>query len=173
MLFRSIEKEDLEQLRTWRNDPRIYQWCRQVGTISKAQQLNWFEKQAVDPSIIMYAIEEYIIPPVGGAKDQIVGVAGLTSIDHLNSRAEFSLYIGPEFQKSGLGGEALAELLEIGFNDLNLNRIWGETFDKNPAIKLFEKIGMQKEGTRKDFYFKGGVYIDAHLYSINKAEYRA
>ena len=170
MLFRSIEKEDLETLRYWRNDPRIHRWCRQTGLISKAQQLSWFERQANDSSISMYAI---LNTGQDLQTNQLLGVAGLTSIDHLNSRAEFSLYIGPEFQKSGLGGEALAELLEIGFNDLNLNRIWGETFDKNPAIKLFEKIGMQKEGTRKDFYFKGGVYIDAHLYSINKAEYRA
>ena len=99
-------------------------------------------------------------------------MCGLTSIDYINSRAEFSLYIGHSYQRQGFAKDALKALLEVAFNEVNLNGVWGETFEGNHALNLFEKLGMKKEGTRRQFYFKGGKYIDAHLVSITREEWR-
>jgi RimJ/RimL family protein N-acetyltransferase len=110
----------------------------------------------------------YAVTAQGG----IVGVAGLTSIDRLARRAEFSLYIGPEHHGEGYGRKALIALFTKGFRDLGLNLIWGESFDGNPAIRLFESLGMIREGTRRDFYFKDGRFIDAHLFSIRSTEWK-
>ena len=100
-----------------------------------------------------------------------MGVCGFTSIDHFNRRAEFSLYIAKEHQKHGYGAEALRVLFNHGFLDLGFNCIWGETFEGNPATKTFEKIGMKREGTRRQFYFKNGKMIDAHIYSVLGSEW--
>lgn len=153
-----------DKIRAWRNNPAIYSWCRQIGLISDVDQRRWFEKQSLDPSIRMYGVFD-------AGKDKLVGVCGFTSIDHVNRRAEFSLYIGKEMQGNRYGENALKTLFRHGFNDLNLNLIWGETFDGNPASRMFEKIGMVLEGTRRDFYFKSGKFIDAHLYSIRRSEW--
>jgi ribosomal-protein-alanine N-acetyltransferase len=96
-----------------------------------------------------------------------LGVCGLTSMDLINRRAEFSLYIGPEFQGQGFGKNALKTLLAHGFRNYGLNRIWGESFEGNPAIAMFESLGFEPEGIRKEFYFKGGKFIDAYLFSIS------
>lgn len=146
----------------WRNDPAVWRWCRQNTLISDMQQQRWIEAQDLDPRIKMFAVY--------GAGD-LVGVCGLTDIDQVNQRAEFSLYIAPEHQRKGYARKALTILLSHGFFDLNLNCIWGETFDTNPAAKLFEGLGMVKEGTRRDFYFRNGRFIDAHLYSLRRAEW--
>lgn len=154
--------------RAWRNDWRIWQWCRQNDLISDLDQTNWFQRQNADPKIKMYGI---------AAKDPekpekyLVGVAGLTDIDHMNKRAEFSLYIDPDRHGLGLGKATLQVLFDHGFGNLGLNVIYGETFDGNPAAKLFEKIGMVKEGTRRQFYWKDGKYVDAHLYSLTREEW--
>lgn len=155
--LRTIESEDLPKLRAWRNDPKIWRWCRQYDAISEADQKTWFEKQSTDPTIRMYVVE---------AGNESRGVCGLTSVDHVNRRAEFSLYIAPSHQKLGYAEKALQTLCLHGFRNLNLNCIWGESFDGNPAISLFEKLGFQKEGTRREFYFRGGRYIPAHLFSL-------
>jgi hypothetical protein len=110
----------------------------------------------------MYAV----IPNSTPIQTPLVGVCGLTSIDWVNRRAEFSLYIDPDRQKDGLGKAALQTLLHHGFMTLGLNCIWGETFDLNPAAKLFEGLGFIKEGSRRDFYYRDGRFIDAHLYSL-------
>lgn len=158
-----LEPRHLEQARVWRNDWVIWQWCRQSNVISEPDQSDWYDRQRKDSTIKMYAIYPR-------EQERFSGVCGLTSIDALNRRAEFSLYIGPDMQGAGLGKEALKCLLHHGFGNLNLHIIWGETFDGNPAANVFEKLGFKKEGTRRDFYFKNGKYIDAHLFSVKNEE---
>ena len=159
-----LDSEHMETIRAWRNDPAIYKWCRQSDLITDRAQAEWFERQAKDSSIKMYAIHD-------STHLKIVGVCGLTSIDMLCRRAEFSIYIAPEFQKLGIGKKALIQLIHHGFKNLGLNSIWGETFDGNPAAKMFESLGFKKEGTRRAFYFKSGEFIDAHLYSVLESEW--
>lgn len=167
LTLKRIERRNLQLLMHQRNKKEIMRWCRQNKLLSIYDQEKWYEKINTDPSIEMFLIYYN----TSFRENYDVGVCGLTSIDHINRRAEFSLYIYPEKQGKGLGQEALKNLFCFGFNSLNLNIIWGETFDKNPAEKLFTKIGMQKEGTRRQFYYKEGQYIDAHLYSVTRDEF--
>lgn len=146
----------------WRNDPRVFRWTRQNDVLTRQGHQAWYNQQATDPTMKMYGIEK---------EGELIGVCGLTSIDMTNRRAEFSLYIGPEHQGKGYGEAALGTLLDHAFRSVGLNLVWGETFDGNPAAKLFEKLEFVKEGTRREFYFRNGDFIDAHLYSIKSEEW--
>lgn len=165
MILRRLTSNDLELTFDARNDPAVYRWCRQNAPLHWANHLQWFEWQANDPSVSMFAVT---------VNDVLVGVCGLTDIDMVNRRAEFSHYTVPKHQGKGIAKDALAKLFYHGFNDLGLNRIWGETFDGNPAYHLFHRyLGMELEGTRKDFYYNDGRYIDAHLFSISATNFNA
>lgn len=154
---------DLEKLRAWRNHPKIWKWCRQHTLITEVEQSHWYERISTDPSIHMYVIH---------ADGTGVGVCGLTSIDHVHKRAEFSCYVAPEKQGNRYATKALRTLFDHGFYDLNLNVIWGETFDGNPARRIFKnQLQMTHEGTRRSFYFVDGKYLDAHLYSVKRSEW--
>lgn len=159
-----IDYDDQDMLRMWRNDPRIMRWTRQSDIINEQEQMTWYNSLKIDKSKRMYMIRSGGLP---------IGVCGFTSIDMQNQRAEFSLYIEPYSQKKGHATAALKTLFKHGFHNLNFNLIWGETFDKNPAEKLFKKIGMKLEGTRRCFYFKNGKYIDAHIYSLLRSEWKS
>lgn len=162
MKLKRVERENLPKLMAWRNSYGIMCFCRQHKPISSLDQDAWFIKQNNNPATNMFEIHK---------DGNLVGVCGLTDIDLLYRRAEFSIYIGPEFQGKGYSREALDLLFDYGFNTLNLNLIWGETFSNNHAQHLFEKIGMKKEGVRRQFYFKDGRYIDCILYSILRDEW--
>ena len=159
----AISAEHLDAMMDQRNNYEIRRWCRQVGLISEIDQHEWFMAQNDDRTIRMFEVHN----PAG----ELIGICGLTDIDLISRRAEFSLYIFREFQLRGYSCKTLCTLFTFGFREMNLHLIWGETFDRNPAAKVFEKIGMTKEGTRRDFYFKNGEYIDAHLYSIRRSEW--
>lgn len=149
----------------WRNDPRINAWTRQNGVLSHIDMYRWRKKIAKDPTILMFGILN--------EKDEEVGTAGLTDICHIHGKAEFSLLIGPEFHKQGFGKAALIELLKYGFKNLRLNLIFGETFENNPAMKMFLDVGMQEEGRLRKRYFKNGSYVDSYMVSILKEEAEA
>lgn len=153
-----------EIYRKWRNSYAIRSMCRQVGLIGELEQEDWFDRQAKDPSMKMFEINKSFTP---------LGVCGLTSIDLINRRAEFSLYIGGEHQRKGYSKPALMTLLSFGFYELGLNRIWGETFESNYALKIFRSIGMEDEGRRREFYYKNGRFIDCYLVSIGRHDFMA
>jgi UDP-4-amino-4,6-dideoxy-N-acetyl-beta-L-altrosamine N-acetyltransferase len=163
MDMRRIAQSDLLRLFEWRNDPRVFKTCRQREPLHWANHVAWFERQSKDPSMSMFVVL--------GDDGKAVGVTGLTDIDLVNRRAEFSLYIDPDLHGRGLGTRALKTILKYGFSVLGLNLIWGETFAGNSASRTFETLGMVKEGTRRDFYYRCGDYIDAHLYSIRRQEW--
>lgn len=160
----TIDQYALDTLREWRNDTRINRWCRQTGLIDEEQQRAWNARRSQDPSMRMYAVI--------ATENYTVGVCGFTGIDHLNRRAEFSLYIGPEYQGNGHGVGALKTLFTHGFRDLNLNVIWGEMLDTNPAAILFEAVGMTRTGIMPEFYFKEGRYWDAIHYCVKASEWK-
>lgn len=159
----SILPKHVDDLFDWRNDPEIFKWCRQRDLLDYNNHLKWYESLTGNKSIKMYLVRNQ--------SDQPIGVCGLTDIDLYNQRAEFSLYIASIYQKSGLGTDALKLLLYHGFKTYPLNVIWGETFLGNGALTTFKKIGFTIEGTRRDFYFKGGRHIDAILVSIKRNEF--
>lgn len=161
-----IRTQDLETMRRERNSWEIRQWCRQVGLINVEDQEAWHEQILADPSIQMFSVYK------GNSEDTSpLGVCGLTSLNFVSRNAEFSTYIFKNQQNKGYGKKALKTLFCHGFYNLNLHLIWGETFDGNPAALIFDKIGMVHEGIRRQFYFKNGHYLDAHLYSITVNEW--
>lgn len=166
--LKALDSTDIEFARRCRNDWRIIRYCRQRDVISDLDQRDWYERQRLDPTIQMYKVVLAI-----GKFEEAVGVAGFTSISYPNRTAEFSLWIDPERQKMGFGRQALTILCNHGFENLGFNVIWGETFDGNPAGKMFEALGMVKEGTLRQRYWKDGRICDSHIYSLTRDEWKA
>lgn len=161
--LRRLEEDDLPVIFDMRNDARVWRWCRQNAPLHWLKHEDWFEWQAKEKSVSMFAVQS----------STLVGVCGLTDIDLTNRRAEFSLYIDPERQGEGYGKAALRSLLKHGFYDLGLNRIWGETFDSNHAYDIFLRMGFEYEGKRREFYYRNGKFIDCYLVSISREQFDA
>ncbi len=160
-----LDRTHMGLIREWRNDYGVFRWCRQNDLISDSRQTQWYERIQQDPTVKMYM--------VNSPEETPVGVAGLTSLDWANRRAEFSLYIAPSQQRRGYARKALQTLFTHGFYTLGLNCIWGESFDGNPAIGIFEALGMKPEGVRRAFYFREGRFNDAYLFSLLSTEWMA
>ncbi|HRZ15339.1 MAG TPA: GNAT family N-acetyltransferase [Candidatus Omnitrophota bacterium] len=171
VFLRALEREDLPKLRDWRNDPSVRVWCREFMELNMSNQEAWFAKINADPSVKMFAVCSSATDKGIYASD-LIGVCGLTSIDPLCQDAEFSLYIAPDFQRHGYGRDALKTLLEWGFLQANLNRIWGESFEGNPAIPMFMSLGFCIEGFHRSGYFKSGRHVNYYTIALLKEEFK-
>lgn len=160
-----VTEDSLGLLKKMRNEFAIRRWCRQNDLLSDLDQVKWYQKINTDPTCKMYSVS------VNEMLD--VGVVGLTGIDQYNQKAEFSIYINPEKHLNGFGEMALRTLVCHGFGNLNLNRIFGETFSGNPGAKLYDKLGFKFEGILRQSYFKSGQWIDSEYWSILRKDIAA
>ena len=96
----------------------------------------------------------------------LIGAIGLT-IDSRFNRAELGYWTGKPFWNKGYATEAANAVIEFGFADLRLNRMYARHLARNPSSgRVMEKIGMQQEGTARQDMMKWEKYEDMVLYGI-------
>ncbi len=102
-----------------------------------------------------------------------VGLIGLLSIDQKNSKAEYYVMMGnTDFKEKGIAKEASRQIINYGFYELGLNRIYLFTEVKNEiAQKLFERVGFTKEGCLRADLLSHGKFVDRYVYSILKEDW--
>lgn len=87
-------------------------------------------------------------------------------------KGEFGYWVGVPYWGKGYCTEAAKALMEYGFNELDLNRIHGCYFTKNPASgRVMEKLGMSYEGTQIQHTLKWGKFEDLALMGMLKKDW--
>jgi len=109
---------------------------------------------------------ELAVETVG--ENRYVGNAFFRKINLLDRNAEFGVFIGPqELWGKGLGAETARLMIEYGFKEIGLHRIWLIVFAFNErAIRCFEKCGFKREGVFRDALMSGGKFQDIYCMSI-------
>lgn len=86
--------------------------------------------------------------------------------------AEMGYWVGKPYWGQGFGTEAAAAILDFGFNQLNLNRIYAYHLPRNPPSgRIMQKIGMTYEGLLRQASKKGDTFEDLILYAILREDY--
>ena len=122
------------------------------------------EKRFKKGNLVNFAIERL-------SDQALLGAIGLR-LEQEHARAELGFWVGRPYWRQGYCTEAGMELVKHAFTSLKLNRIYAHHFTTNPASgRVLQKIGMQREGTRRKHTLKDGVYLDSEIYAILWSEY--
>ncbi|MEE6125764.1 GNAT family N-acetyltransferase [Chryseobacterium arthrosphaerae] len=98
-------------------------------------------------------------------EEELIGAIGLHDRD--DDKAELGYWIGIPYWNKGYVTEAARAIVDFGFKELGLNKIYATHFFHNPASgKIMEKIGMEKEAVLKQHVKKDEEYFDLAMYSI-------
>ena len=163
--LRAVEKEDLPLLRDWRNIPEFRRNFREVRELGLANQEKWFERSCVsNPNDFMFTIIDL-------ETKEPIGAAGLLYINWIIRSADFSFYIGKNnwyIDQDGYAKEAAQLLIEYGFKNLNLHKIWMELYEfDNIKIDFFTKeFDFKQDGILRDNCFEDGKYWDSIIISL-------
>jgi len=88
--------------------------------------------------------------------------------------AWLAIGLGPDHWDQGYGQEAMRLLLAFGFQELNLYRVQLTVFSYNPrAIRVYEKLGFQREGVFRQALHRDGQRHDMLLYGLLRPEWEA
>lgn len=166
--LRALEREDLSLLRDWRNITSFRRNFREFRELNLVNQENWFARVNASPNDFMFMI-------VRLSDGTPLGACGLLYTNWIIRSADFSFYIGHEeayIDKQGYASEAAKLLIDYGFNNLNLNKIWMELyeFDKKKIDFFTKEFAFKIDGTLRHNCFEDGKYWNSFVISLLQEE---
>ncbi len=101
------------------------------------------------------------------------GVIEIRAIEPKHSQAELSFWLAVEHWGNGYMSEALKPVLQFGFEELNLNRLYAYHMVRNPASgRVLQKNGFTQEGLLRQRVCKWGVFEDAKLWAMLQKDWQ-
>lgn len=165
--LRAVSESDLPQLMEWRNKPEFRRYFREYRELNSTQQRRWFdEKVNNDPTTRMFSI-------VSLSTGQLLGACGLCYIDWVNRTADFSIYIGNDdvYIDKVVAPDAAKVLINYGFGELGLNRLWSEIYDFDvQKTEFFNELGFNLDGRHRETHIAEGKWCDSLYFSLLKRD---
>lgn len=101
-----------------------------------------------------------------------IGCIDIYDYDSHNSRAGIGILIDKDHRRQGYAAQAIELLMDYCFNTLLLNQLYVYTLANNmESMLLFESLGFERCGVRKQWYKTSDGFIDQIEYQyINKKQ---
>jgi RimJ/RimL family protein N-acetyltransferase len=111
---------------------------------------------------------------------KLIGDCGLRRRDEVSfgisalSEADIGYELDPSYWGRGYATEAVRTLVDFGFTQQGLDRVWTYCIaDNERSWRLMERIGMRREGLLKQNVWLRGRRWDTAMYAILKEEWAA
>lgn len=105
---------------------------------------------------------------------ELQGLVELRAIDREHALGELSFWLAAAARGHGYMGEAIGALLQVAFEDLDLNRLYAYHMVRNPASgRLLARHGFRVEGLLRQRVRKWGVFEDVLLRALLRADWLA
>lgn len=162
-ILRSIADDELELMRTWRNEPVVRANMYTQHEISCEEHLTWWEKTKVRTD------QKYFMYEMAGTP---IGIAAFTGIDVQSQNSAWAFYASPAAPK-GTGSKMEFLMLEYAFGILQLNKLYCEVLAFNVSvIKLHQKFGFDIEGIFKKHHKINSEFVDVYRLGILAPEWQ-
>ena len=100
----------------------------------------------------------------------VLGVCDVTLISRGNLQvANLGYFIDNNYWGRGIGSEAVRALIPRALKVLNLNRLEAVIDVGNRrSVALARKVGMRREGLRRNFYYQNGAWADQVVFVADR-----
>lgn len=163
--FEKFEEKHIPIYYQWRNDPEVAKFDQSgfIRPMGYGEVEAWSQRMVDGLSFITFD------------GDVPLGTAAFMNLDERNRHAELAIVIGnKDYWGKGFGTQIMKQLLDWGFNGLNLNRLYLHVFSSNQrAINLYEKMGFVLEGEMREMLFQNGKYVDLKVFGLLRSEYQS
>jgi RimJ/RimL family protein N-acetyltransferase len=106
------------------------------------------------------------------SSDLVIGRCGLQVSEHDAREAVVWYTLLRSLWRRGYVPEALRALVQFGFTELKLHRVWAECDPANySSYRVLEKLGMRREGHLRENAWVKGQWVDSFVYAILDREW--
>jgi RimJ/RimL family protein N-acetyltransferase len=138
LVLRQLREDDAPALFAVLSDPRVMIWWSSGPHQSPAENAEYVKGNAAEG-------QGYLCWAITAGDDVALGWVIL--IDGKPDVKEIGYILRRDQWGSGIAREAVARVIDYGFHDLKLRRIFADTDPENSgSIGLLERLGFQREG---------------------------
>jgi len=171
LIIRELAEDDLEALYAWRRHPayrRHLPMPRQTRAAVEAE-LNAILRDQAD-----YQRLRWLLGVVEQKTGRLLGEAILKLAPATRHRqAEIGWAVAEDAKNRGYGTEIGRALLEAGFGQLKLHRVFAMCSTENCASRrVMEKLGMREEGLFREHFRARERWWSSHIYAMLEGEHR-
>lgn len=169
LILRPLEKGDLPALFALNGDEEVMRYTPHGPWKTAADGEAWFERVKANHEK-GEAVEFVIVLRDGGRP---IGTMCLFRFNEAVGSAEIGYLLVREHWGKGLMKEAVAALVEFGFETLALERLEAQLDPRNAAsAKVLERAGFTREGHQRRNFFAKGEFSDTWLYGMLREDPR-
>lgn len=156
---------------SWLRDPAVVETLNLPrylsGAVTQDEIRKYCRHQMAAETVWFYAIEL-------AEGHGFVGTLKIGSINLYAGHADLGIMVGRrDLWGSGIASRTLSRVAEHLFSDLGLRRLTAGAMATNPAmIRVFEKLGFQREGTFREHDRIGDRYVDHIHLGCLRQEFR-
>ncbi len=159
VMLRAIERQDLDALNSWWNDPALSALLGTRRHLSAPDETEaWYD--AILARVEPHEGRTYAV--CATVDGRLLGTAWYGSFDAQDRNVEVGLYLGQEEDRGrGLGTETMGLLLSYLFEDLGVHKVrLLVRSDHDRAVRCYERLGFQHEGMLRHHRFFAGTHHD-------------
>lgn len=133
------------------------------------------ERKKYEQGLEMYRKSLFMFHLIEKETNKVIGWCGYHTWYLPHNRAEIG-YVLTDDEAKGKGymKEALAAIIDYGFNVMELHRIEAFVGEENePSLKLINHFGFVREGKLREHYYINGIHHDSVVFSLLKKEYQS
>lgn len=159
--LRALESKDLDFLYQLENNLDVWEISGTTTPYSKNVLQHYLDNAHRD----IYDVKQLRLC-ISTLNDEVIGLIDLFDFDPKNHRAGVGIVIiDNKHRNKGIGAEAISLVANYAFSVLDLRQLYANITDDNLAsIHLFEKMGFERVGIKKDWIFFNGIYKNEILY---------
>lgn len=188
LTLRTVEREDLDFVRRWHNDPALRDAVGFTGPLTADGVERQYEQWTVDADRDLNLLvcleradgsgrdDEREERPGRGddgtADDRTERVGSVALFDVDRDRGELAYWLVPAHRGEGYGSRAAALVLDHAFETYGLHKVVAKVSERNAASQaLLDSLGFEREGVLRERVFRRGKYRDQHRFGLLAREW--
>ena len=166
VILRAQKEEDAKFFAYWFNQPKVMFQCGFEKSTNEEEEKKYINASHESEDSIWFTITDF--------DGNVIGETGLLRMFPAWHCTDLTIIIpDPERQHKGYGTEAIRLMLDMAFEEFDMNRVSiGVVGLNTDALEFYKKIGFKQEGIQEQGYYYNGVYSDFVMMRILRREWK-
>lgn len=169
LILREFEEDDWPSFHAVESLPEVARYQSfEPRTVEESQRY----VAGASGSVADHPRRFYDLAVILRAEDRLIGRCGMGLADAEMLEGTLWYTLHPAYWGRGYTTEAARALIDFGFRELRLHRIWADSDPANVGSwRVLEKLGMRREGHMRENARIKGAWVDSLIYAVLDREW--